>query len=117
MLYNRCPRDRTAIMTIGRQLFPNNSKAVLDAYTKAMNDHEELMDNPYGYLCIDATVHCSKHCKQFSTRDFKFSHFVPFMCTFDSSSCDIICVVIADDRVRLSNGLLPGETKIVYVVV
>lgn len=44
----RCPSDKSQILTLGRQLYPGNSKFFLDAYNDATKDK-------YGYLFIDVS--------------------------------------------------------------
>ncbi len=49
------------MMTIGRQLFPENPKAVLEAYDKAMHDYEQEINSKHGFLFVDCTSYCSEY--------------------------------------------------------
>ncbi len=40
ILLFRLPRDRSSVMAIGRQIYPENPGALLEAYSKALTDHE-----------------------------------------------------------------------------
>ena len=42
----RSPRDKTQIMNLAKQMYPGNSKFMLEAY-------ENATEKPYGYLVID----------------------------------------------------------------
>ena len=44
------PRDQLQVKYLGRQLFPEKSQALVEAY-------QDCMMEPYGYLIIDLTVH------------------------------------------------------------
>ncbi len=69
----RLPRDRSSVMAIGRQIYPENPGALLEAYSKALADHEREMDSKYGYLFIDATVGCGKRERAKSLQSFPYS--------------------------------------------
>ncbi len=47
-------------MTIGRQLFPENPKAVLEAYDGAMQDYEREQNSKHGFLFVDCTIYCGE---------------------------------------------------------
>jgi hypothetical protein len=46
MVVFKSPRDKTQISYLGRQMFPSNSKFIVEAFDDATSE-------PYGYLVVD----------------------------------------------------------------
>lgn len=83
----RNSRDKQQIQTFGRQVFPNNAKYFLDAYTKATSFH-------YGYLLVDLSNKVElKNCRLVDIKDKE----------------------VEQVNARLRTKIFPGESTIIFV--
>ena len=51
MCFFRCSRDQSMIRTLGKQIFPNKSGYLLDAY-------DQITSRPYKYMYVDFSPNC-----------------------------------------------------------